>query len=55
MSNCLVRKSDGNQCRGQEYKCSKCGAVGCKNDGCSGQNFEGNKCKKCGSYGNAAA
>ena len=41
-------KKDGMQCTAILYKCSKCGATGCKKDGCSNHTFEGERCKKCG-------
>jgi hypothetical protein len=52
MSSCQGKKQDESKCCGIEYKCSKYGVVGCNKEGCSKQNFEGTKCRKCGNYTN---
>lgn len=48
---CDKRKSDGGFCGQLIFKCLHCGAEGCKIKDCPNQNFEGDKCKKCGTYG----
>ena len=36
--------------QGNFYKCKGCGATGCKQKGCSKQNFDGYKCMSCGQH-----
>lgn len=38
-------------CAGLVFKCTKCGAVGCKTKDCSNQKFNNGQCVVCGSYG----
>ena len=48
------RSGYGLACRGTVYKCSSCGATGCKQNktnGCTNQAFSvTNQCLKCGEY-----
>ncbi len=50
MMTCGGQKPTGN-CHSIIYKCTKCGAVGCKTKGCTNQKFDAGKCLCCGSYG----
>lgn len=34
-------------------RCTKCGAIGCRNANCSNQRFSAGKCLMCGNYGTA--
>lgn len=37
------------KCNALVYRCEACGAVGCRNNDCSGQNFAPDgRCMKCG-------
>ena len=44
------------KCNATMYKCSKCGAIGCRgghNGNCPNQTFEGNVCLQCGATNTA--
>lgn len=52
MMTCGGMKDNGkNKCNSIVYRCSKCGTVGCKTQGCTNQKFNFGKCVVCGNYG----
>jgi len=57
--NCNGTKKDSkgykSRCGAILYRCSKCGAVGCKTTGCENQRFNGGQCSKCGYVGSKPA
>lgn len=42
-------KKSGKKHQGNYYKCTKCGATGCKDSDCTKHNFDGTRCTSCGS------
>lgn len=51
MSTCPGRKSNGQTHGGTVYRCTHCGAVGCREERCSNYRINGSgRCMACGKY-----